>query len=62
MFCKKKRISSKNLKSGWRKTCGKQCENKYKDHYYGTDLHFIQTQDVENSGRGILNPRIYVIR
>lgn len=66
-FCKKKGaaglwIADDNMVScGWKKTCV-GCENDCCDHYIGTSPHIIQTSDDEISGRGIINPRILIIK
>lgn len=68
MFCKQKGaaglwISIENLNSsGWEKNCNENCDNDCEEHYIGTSKHYLQTSDDEIAGRGIINPRICVIR
>lgn len=56
-------IANDNLQScGWRKTCDHNCDETCSIHYVNTKEHVIQGQTQEIYGRGIINPRICVIR
>lgn len=66
-FCKNKGaglwIADDNMQScGWRKTCEPDCDDVCNEHYYGTARHVISAAEDDIEGRGILNPRICVIR
>lgn len=46
----------------WKKECIDTCESNCTEHYIGTKEHIIQAQFDNISGRGIINPRICVLR
>lgn len=63
-------IAMENLdKVKWKKECGKNCTNSCTEHYINTAQHNIKTNSKDANGKritvegkGILNPRIIIVR
>lgn len=66
-FCRKKGagiwIADDNMIAcGWTRNCSDDCSDDCVEHFKDTAPHCVMSSEEEISGRGIINPRICVIR